>query len=407
MDKNNSEYSKVHLFKLVILSIAMVGTMTTWFSMTAVLPELVTIWHLNSLQGSFVTIMVQIGFVIGSLISAFINLPDRVQPNILILWSAVLAGVSTILTAILADHLTHALFFRFITGIALSGVYGPSLKLLSTWFRLRRGMALGFLVGALTLGSATPHLFRGVATSSWETVLITTGICSIIGGIIIRFTVQVGPYPLPNGMFDPHAIPRILRHTPIKLANYGYFGHMWELYAMWSWFGLFLTQSLKSSGFQNYSSLSSILTFIVIASGFFGAWFGGVYADKMGREKLTLFSLGVSGTITLCIGYFFGSSLWLIVILGVVWGISIIADSAQFSALITEHAEPQYVGTALTLQLAIGFFLTIIAILSVPLFETLVGWRYAFLILIPGPILGFLSMLRLLKLKQTKIDFGG
>lgn len=404
MDENKLEYSKVHIAKLVVLSITMLGAMTTWFSMTAVLPELVVIWNLSSLEGSLITIMVQVGFVIGSLISAFLNLPDRVQPNILFFWSATFAGLSTILTALLVDGLTKALLFRFITGIALSGVYGPSLKLLSTWFRLRRGMAMGFLVGALTLGSATPHLFRGVGTTSWEIVLISTGLCSIVAGIIIRYKVQVGPYPLPDGKFDPQVIPRILSTKPIKLANYGYFGHMWELYAMWSWFGVFLTQSLKSSGVADFSIISSILTFIIIASGFFGAWFGGVFADKIGREKLALLSLGISGAISLLISFFFGSSPWLIVIMGIIWGGSIIADSAQFSALITEYVEPQYVGTALTLQLAIGFFITIFAILSVPLFEAVVGWRYAFLILFPGPVLGILAMHRLVK--QNKYSIG-
>ncbi|MFK9094205.1 MFS transporter [Bacillus salipaludis] len=399
MDKNNLEYTRVYIFKLVILSVAMVGTMTTWFSMTAVLPELVKIWNLSSTAGSFITIMVQVGFVVGSLLSAFLNLPDRIQPNLLFFWSAIFAGVSTILTAFLADSLSSALILRFITGIALSGVYGPGLKLLSTWFRIRRGMALGFLVGALTLGSATPHLFRGLGVSSWEVVLTVTGLCSAFAGILVLYLVKVGPYPLPAGKFDPKALPRILRHKPVQLANYGYFGHMWELYAMWSWFGLFLAHSLQTSGIGDSSRVSSVLTFIIIASGFFGAWFGGIFADRIGRELLTLWSLGISGSIALTIGFFFSGPPWLIVLLGLIWGTSIIADSAQFSALVTEHADPQYVGSALTLQLAVGFALTIIVILLVPLFEAVVGWRYAFLILVPGPILGFLSMLRLHKIK--------
>lgn len=403
LDKNDmfsAEYSHIHIWKLVVLSVAMVGTMTTWFSMTAVLPELIELWGLSNLEGSFITIMVQVGFVTGSCILAFLNIPDRVPPPVLFFWSASLAGLSTILTVWFVDSLTSALLFRFFTGMTLSGVYGPGLKLISTWFRIRRGMALGFVVGALTLGSATPHLFRGIGEFSWEMVLIITGVCSISAGILVLLMVQVGPYPLPTGKFDPRAIPRILRHKPVQLANYGYFGHMWELYAMWSWFGLFLAHSLEMVGMEDSSTTSSLLTFVIIASGFFGALFGGIIADRIGRERLTLWSLGISGSISLVIGFFFGAAPWLVVSLGVIWGVSIIADSAQFSALVTEHADQRYVGSALTLQLAIGFSVTVIVILLVPLIEGILGWQYAFLVLVPGPVLAFISMFRLHRLKN-------
>ncbi|PLS17473.1 MFS transporter [Bacillus sp. M6-12] len=401
---NKVEYSKPHLRILLTLSISMVGTMTTWFSMTAVLPDLIKLWELTATEGSFFTIMVQAGFVIGCLLSAFINLPDRIQPPVLFFWSACIAGVSTILTAIIVHTLTGALIMRFITGIALAGVYGPGIKLLSTWFRERRGMALGVLVGALTLGSAFPHLFRGVGTASWEVVLIITGTTSIIAGLLVRFFVYVGPYPLPAGKFEPMALPRLLKHRPVRLANYGYFGHMWELYAMWSWFGIFAAKSLESSGMNSEPTLSSILTFLVIASGFFGSWIGGILSDRIGRERLTLWSLSISGSITLLIGLIYGRSPWLLVILGIIWGISIIADSAQFSALITEHADQRYVGTALTFQLAIGFALTMFVIWIIPFLESVIGWRFVFLILLPGPIGGFIAMHRLYNMKHSKQD---
>ncbi len=373
--------------------------MTTWFSMTAILPTLMDLWSLNTSEVSSITIMVNLGFIIGSLVLAYMNLPDRIQPHILFFWSAVLAGVSTILTAVLANSLMVALIFRFITGIALSGIYGPGLKLVSTWFRFRRGMAMGLVVGALTLGSAGPHLFKGIGISSWELVLTITGLCSILSGILMLF-VKVGPYPLPAGAFDPKAIPRAFKNQKVRLANFGYFGHMWELYAMWSWFGLFLAESFKTSGMIDFSSPASLITFVVIGSGFFGAWFGGIYADRIGQEKVTMLSLGISGAITLFIGFFFGSPPWIIAILGIIWGISIIADSAQFSTLITEHSDQRYVGSTLTIQLAIGYVLTIIVIFLVPFVESIIGWKYTFLILIPGPILGFLSMYRLHRIKS-------
>lgn len=402
MSKGDSvEYGKNHTNKLLLLSLAMLGTMTTWFSMTAVLPSLTDLWNLSSSEGSYITIMVNLGFIIGSLVSAFMNLPDRIQPHILCFWSAVLAGLTTILTAVFANGLIFALIFRVITGMALSGVYGPGLKLVSTWFRVRRGMAMGLVVGALTIGSAAPHLFKGMGIASWEYVLTITGVCSILSGILMLF-VKTGPYPLPPGAFDPEAIPRAFKNQKVRLANFGYFGHMWELYAMWSWFGLFLADSFKTSGFADFSSQASVLTFVVIGSGFFGAWLGGVFADRIGREQVTLWSLGVSGFITLIIGFCFGGSPWIIAILGIIWGVSIIADSAQFSALITEHSDQRYVGSSLTIQLAVGYVLTIIVIFLVPFIESMIGWRYTFLILLPGPILGFLSMYRLHRLKTSK-----
>ncbi|ADU28851.1 MFS transporter [Evansella cellulosilytica] len=394
---SSSENSYRHIKKLLLLSVAMVWTMTTWFSMTAVLPELTELWSLTSTQGSLVTIMVQAGFVVGSLLSAFLNLPDRLDLSRMFFGAALVAGFATIATALFSSSYASALIFRFLTGVALAGVYGPGLKLMATWFKVRRGMALGFVVGALTLGSASPHLFRGFSVGSWEIVLMVSGLASILAGLLVVFTVNNGPYPLPKAPFDPAAIPRALRHTPVRLANYGYFGHMWELYAMWAWFGLFLLNSLQTSGVENPSSLASFLTFIVIAAGFFGAWFGGMIADKFGRERLTLWSLATSGSIALLIGFFYGKSIWIIVILGIIWGISIIADSAQFSALITEHADQRFVGSVLTFQLAVGFAITMIVILLVPVLEAIVGWQYAFLLLVPGPVLGFLAMLRLHK----------
>lgn len=402
---DSAEFRKTHTNKLLLISLAMLGAMTTWFSMTAVLPTLIELWDLSSSEVSYITIMVNFGFIVGSLVSAFMNLPDRVQPHILCFWSAMLAGISTILIALLADSLFVALIFRLFTGVALSGVYGPGLKLVSTWFQLRRGMAMGVVVGALTIGSAGPHLFKGFGITSWELVLMITGVCSILSGIFMLF-VKVGPYPLPVGAFDPNAIPRAFKNQKVRLANFGYFGHMWELLAMWSWFGLFVAESFRTSGMNIPSSAAALVTFIVIGSGLFGAWFGGVFADRIGREQVTLWSLGVSGTIALFIGFFFGSSPWIVAIFGVIWGVSIIADSAQFSALLTEHTDQRYVGSTLTIQLAIGYVLTIIVIFLVPFVESIVGWKYTFLILLPGPILGFISMFRLHRLKKKEVMVG-
>ncbi|MFB5664159.1 MFS transporter [Alteribacillus sp. HJP-4] len=341
--------------------------------------------------------MVQAGFVTGSLFSAFLNLADRIAPPMIFLWAACLAEVSTILTAAAADTYSAALCIRFVTGFALSGVYGPGLKLISSWFRIRRGMALGIIVGSLTFGSASPHLFYGFGLPSWETVLWLAGTASICSGLLVFITLSTGPYFLPSGKFDPRAIPRAFRYMPVRLANFGYFGHSWELYGMWTWIGTFLFQSFNERSLPHSSLLSSSLTFAIIGSGFFGAWAGGVIADRFGREQVTIWSLAISGTISLLIGFFYGGPPWLLGLLGVIWGFSIIADSAQFSALVTKHADQKYVGSVLTFQLAAGFAITMIIILLVPLTAEVIGWQFVFLILLPGPVLGLLSMVKLKK----------
>lgn len=394
------EYGFAHRRALILLSMAMVGTMATWFSMTAVLPELAAQWGMSAAAESLPTVMVQAGFVAGSLIFAFLNVPDRVSPPDLFFWSGCAAGLFTLLTAF-TDRLTEALALRFLTGMSLAGVYGPGLKLAATWFRARRGEAMGIIIGALTIGSASPHLVRGMNTGSWELVLIVAGIASIAGSFIVKRFVPPGPYPPATGQFDPRAIPRLLRQRTVRLANIGYLGHMWELYAMWTWIGLYIAYSMAAGGRPSASSWPSLLAFIIIASGFVGAWLGGVLADRIGRERVVLASLAASGTMAAVIGFAYGNASWLLAVIGVIWGISIIADSAQFSAILTERVEARFVGTALTLQLALGFALTALIIMALPLFASLTGWKFAFWMLVPGPVVGIWSTYRLLKFSRT------
>ena len=377
----------------------MFGAMTTWFSMTAVLSEVASIWKLSSTSESLITIAVQAGFVVGSLFMVVLNLPDRISSPLLFFGASILAGLTTIVTALFVNDFASALTFRFITGIALAGVYSPGLKLISSWFKIRRGMALGLIVGALALGSATPHIFDSFELPSWRLVLVATGIIAISAGILILAFVPEGPYLSQKSDFDPRAIFKIIRNRNVRFVNFGYFGHMWELYAMWAWFSVFAMRSLQESGSMDPSIIASLLTFTVLASGAMGSWLGGVIADKFGRENLILWSLGISGSMAFLIGFTFGGPPLLIWLLGIVWGISSTADSAQFNALITEHSDKHLVGTTLTLQLAVGYTLTIIAIWFVPIFESLVGWQFVFWLLVPGPIIGFISMYRLKSLR--------
>ena len=234
-----------------------------------------------------------------------------------------------------------------------------------------------------------------------QLVLIVAGLASIAGSFIVKRFVPLGPYPPAPGEFDPRAIPRLLRRRAVRLANFGYLGHMWGLYAMWTWIGLYISYSMAAGGQSSASSWPSLLAFIIIASGFVGAWLGGVLADRIGRERVVLASLAVSGAMAAAIGFVYGNATWLLAVIGVVWGISIIADSAQFSAILTERVEAQFVGTALTLQLALGFALTAVIIMALPLFAELIGWKFAFWMLVPGPIIGIWSTYRLLKISRS------
>ena len=289
---------------------------------------------------------------------------------------------------------------RFLTGACLAGVYPPAVKLLSTWFKKGRGTAVGLLVGALTLGTAAPHLVNALGGLEWRVVIVVTSLLTVAGALFVLAFVDEGPFPFPPASFDMRQAGRVFRNRPVRLASAGYFGHMWELYAMWAWFIVFLRASLDERGSHD-GSLAALATFFVIAVGAFGCWLGGVVGDRWGRARATILMMVVSGACSIAIGFTFGAPTWIVVSLGVLWGISVVGDSAQFSTLVTEHADPRYVGTAVTLQLAVGFTLTIVTIWLLPWFEQQVSWRWAFGLLAIGPILGIASMTRLQRLVTT------
>jgi MFS family permease len=360
---------------LALLAAALVPAMTTWFSASAVVPQLRNEWTLGDTAAAWLTIAVQLGFVAGALVSSVLNVADIVPPRLVILVGAVSAA-------------GPAIPLRFLTGFFLAGVYPPALKLMATWFRRGRGTALGILVGALTLGSATPHLVNGLGGLDWHTVVYATSALTLAGGLL-ALTVPDGPYPFPPATFDPHQARRVFANRGVRLASLGYFGHMWELYAMWAWFVVFYSTAVDAGAGAAYA------TFAVIAAGALGCWVGGVLGDRIGRPETTALAMAVSGACALAIGLFLDAPAWMVLAIGLVWGFTVVADSAQFSTLVTEHAEQAYVGTALTMQLAVGFTLTVATIWLMPFFADAVGWRWAFAFLAPGPALGVLAMLRL------------
>jgi len=378
---------------LAILAAAMVLSMSTWFSASAVLAQLRTLWSLGSGEAALLTIAVQLGFVSGALVSAITNLPDRIDPRRVVFASCLGAAAANALVAV-ADGPALALPLRFATGFFVAGIYPPSLKIIASHFRRGRGVAVGLMVGGLTLGSATPHLVNGLGGLDWRIVIAVTSVITVIGGAMVLLFVPDGPYPFPRGSFEPRYLFRAFRDPAVRLANLGYFGHMWELYAMWSWFGVFFAESLRVAGVAD-ARTAALGTFAVVGAGAIGCYAGGVLGDSWGRTRTTALAMATSGTCAALAGVVFGSAPALVLALGLVWGVAVVADSAQFSTMVTELADQAYVGTALTVQLAAGFLLTVATIWIIPFARDAFGWQWAFLLLAPGPALGVVAMLRL------------
>nr|WP_276129943.1 MFS transporter [Rubrobacter indicoceani] len=378
----------------------MILAMTTWFSASAVVPQLRTDWNLSDSSAAWLTIAVQLGFVVGAVVSSLFNLADIVPPRYVIFGGTAGAALANGLLGF-ASGAAAGIPLRFATGFFLAGVYPPALKLMSTWFTTGRGVALGVLVGALTVGSATPHLVNGLGGLDWRVVIYATSILTLSGGFIAGFIVREGPNPFPKAVFAPRRAAAIFTDRGVRLASFGYFGHMWELYAMWAWFLVFYSDALAQVGVTS-GSTAAYATFAVICIGALGCVAGGVLGDRWGRTKTTALMMSVSGACALFIGLLFGGPAWMILVVGLIWGFTVVADSAQFSTMCTELADQSYVGTVLTLQLALGFTLTVATIWLVPLAETLVGWQFAFVLLVPGPLLGLVAMLRLKSLPEAR-----
>jgi MFS family permease len=373
--------------------------MSTWFSASAVIPQLRAEWGLSDSGAAWLTIAVQLGFVAGAVLSSLFNLSDVVPVRtVMIVSSLGAAGVNLLL--LLADGPLVAVPLRFLTGAFLAGLYPPALKLMATWFTTGRGTALGVMVGALTLGSALPHLVNALGGLDWPTVIVATSAATALGALIVWSLVREGPFPFPRAVFDMRQARLVFGNRTLVLAAVAYFGHMWELYAMWAWFLVFFRSSLAVGGIDD-GAFAAAATFGVIGIGALGCYVGGILSDRWGRARLSLWSLTASGACAALIGFTFGRASWIVLTIALVWGFAIVADSAQYSTLVTEHADQRYVGTALTLQLAGGFLLTVVTIWLIPWFESAVSWRWAFLLLVPGPLVGIEAMRRLARVEMS------
>ncbi len=384
--------------ELAVLSIAMVLAMSPWFSTAAVLPRLGEAWGLDRVAGSWLTIAVQVGFVFGAVVSSLVNLADRIAPRRLMLYGTVLAALANV-TPVAVDSYGPALVARLVTGAALAAVYPPALKAMSTWFVQGRGLALGIMVGALTVGSGLPHLVDGIGGAGWRPVLVVTSLSTLAGGVLADRLGHDGPHRFPSAPFEPAAVRRVVADRRVLLASAGYFGHMWELYAMWAWFGVFFADVLREHGAGEPSRTAAFAAATVIGVGALGAALAGWASDRWSREGSALVPMVVSGSVAAVIGFLVSSPPVVVWVLGLVWGVAVVADSAQFSTLVTEVADQRYVGTALTVQLASGFVLTVATIFLVPVVRDAWGWGPAFALLAPGPLLGAAAMRHLARVR--------
>ncbi len=373
----------------MLLSIGEVLAMGLWFSASAVVPELERSWRIGSGGASWLTSAVQLGFVAGAVVSAVGNLADRVPLRVLIPVSTLAAAAANAAVALFASGLGTALPLRFATGFFLAGVYPPGMKLMASWFRSGRGFAIGVMVGALTLGSGLPHLLDGLGHLHWHRLLLIASALALVGAVVVARLAD-GPYGTPSPPLAPGYFLQGLRVRPLRLVNLGYFGHMWELYAVWAWLPAYLAASLGGSRGP------ALLSFAAIGlAGLAGSVVGGLVADRLGRTLTTIGALAVSGACSLASAAVFGAPAAVVVIFALVWGFAVIADSGQFSTALSELADERYVGTVLTTQTSIGFLLTIGSIRLVPVLSGDAGWRWAFPVLAIGPLVGAWAMWRL------------
>ncbi len=379
---------------LAVLAVAELLGMTLWFSATAVTPMLIREFDIQPAHSSWLTMAVQAGFVAGTLISALTNLADVFKARTVMLLGCV-AGAATNAALLLASGAGTLVALRFATGMALALVYPPAMKIAAGWFRAQRGLALGALIGALTLGKAFPYLLTAFYGERWREPVLTASVLALLGGVLAAGFVRDGPYVAVTTPFDPHAIRRIFASRGARLATFGYLGHMWELYGMWTWIAVLATASFAAAGMTQPAAAGAIAAFLAIGSGAIGCALAGWLADRLGKARVAIWSMWVSAACAALTGVAFGHAPIWFYLLAAIWGFAVVADSAQFSALVSEYSPKEYVGTALTLQTCCGFLLTMVTIELLPRIAAVTGWQWAALILVPGPLLGIAAMRRL------------
>ncbi len=385
----------------MLVSAATFFSLSVWFSTNAISGALEVEKSIDESSMAILTIAVQLGFVFGTLLIAFTNLSDLVNTRTLFAVSAVLAAATNLLVIPLESP-PALIAARFATGAFLGGVYPPAMKVISGWYTKGRGFALGTMVGALTIGSGSPHLLRSVFSENWQAVIVGSSILATVGGLILKILVTDGPDDVKGAKFNPRYLVGALTERGPRLALTGYLGHQWELYAMWAWIGSYMLYVVgDQSLIGDRLDLASGLTFLVFTVGAVASSYAGVWSEKIGRTAVTSIAMVISGGVAAFIGFIPVEMTVLIVILAMIWGASVIADSAQFSTAMTELSDPAYRGTMLTFQTGVGFALTAVSIWLLPMVKDSSGWGWAFAMLALGPVVGTVAMLRLRSLPEA------
>jgi len=380
---------------LTFLLIAQVAGMGLWFITAAVLPELIREASLSPFRQAALSSGVQIGFVIGALASAILGLPDRFDPRRVFAISAVSAGLINALLLMIDPASDIAIAVRVATGALLAGVYPVGMKIAVGWGQKDRGFLVGALVGALTLGSALPHLISWGGGADWRFTLALASVAAIGGGFLC-LVVALGPFHGVAARFDPRVIGQAWTNRRVRLAYAGYLGHMWELYAMWAWIGVAAAVSYRATlPDGNAEELAKLTAFAAIAAGGFASVAAGFIADRIGKANVAIIAMAVSGASAVFAGLTFGGPVWLTFVVVVIWGLAIVPDSAQFSALVADAAPPEHAGSLMTFQTALGFLLTFATVQLTPVAADAFGWPVLLASLAVGPMFGIAAMLRL------------
>ena len=392
--------AKRHSWILPVIIFSQFAGASLWFASNAVLGDLQSQWGLGDASLSYMTSSVQFGFIVGTLLFAFFTIADRYSPRMVYFACSLLGALANLGLYLLADGLPALLIFRFITGFFTAGIYPVGMKIAAGWYKRGLGRALGWLVGALVVGTAFPHLIKGLNRSlPWETVILSISVISAAGGCLMLLLVPDGPYLVKGTKFNSKALAIIFRSKDLRSASFGYFGHMWELYTVWAFIPLLLG---KYAEMTRQPLNVSRWSFSAIAAGCLGCIAGGFVSQKVGSSAVAFYQLASSAVCCLLVPLMFHAPPAVFLSFLVLWGIVVVGDSPQFSALTAKTAPPDLVGSALTIVTSIGFFITII---SIQFTNFLVGWlniQTVFLFLVPGPIVGLIYLWPLFRVPQNR-----